>query len=133
MSEFFVSSSTESGGTNTCDPLMCTPRTRSGATRATAGEHRGADVASLDGEPFVAETFHERGPAAGDPLGVPRLLGGAGQAETRQRWHYDVEGIGGVVRLGERADDVEESKTEPGQPWVSSSATAPGCGDRACR
>jgi hypothetical protein len=48
-----------------------------------------------------------------------------------------VEGVGGIApvgdRIGERSNDVKNSPTELGYPWLMISGSAPGSGERTCR
>ncbi len=110
------------------------PSSRSGcASPSAAGDDR-APVAAVRGEPFVAQPAHQRAPRVGDRwtpqpgvVGLPENPnpGSDGTQRGTRR-----PGRAGRPAARRRAAN---SATEPGQPWVSSSGTAPSCGERTCR
>ena len=94
---------------------------------------RRAPVAALGDVALVAEPAHQLRPGVGDPLDSPAGRGRlAAEAVAGQRGHDHVEGVAasppwatGSVSGPSRS---RNSRTEPGQPWVSRSGTAVGLG-----
>jgi hypothetical protein len=101
------------------------------------GEAR-APITALRRVVRIAQPSHEFGPCSRRALDIPaRASGLIREAETRQRWDDHMEGVFSLaaVTSGIRQGPITfaNSRTDPGQPWLSKSGKAFVCLERTWR